>query len=481
MKPAVLTCLTCLVSLGLLLACPPAEPQTKTGTPSAQGQPPNGPRSGQPGGPGAPGGGFGSRGPQTVLVIEAKRGDLRFDRETAGTVQPLSQTSVSPQIAGVVAQVLRRTGDRVAEGELVFKIDTAQLELALRTAKTAFETANLNLKIQTSNNTQNNPRFKLQAQTAEAALASAQKSRETTRQLAEIGGASASDLANADIAVQNAEANLQAARLALSQSDDAENQSLAQLRLAVQTAQVQVDQASLNLRNALVRAPFEGILSAVNVNPGQFVSTSQAAFVLVSPRKQIQFSVPPADAARFAPGTPATFTLDGTTTPVAVTTWPAPPVNGLVSLTAEPRGPLKAAYGQVGTLRYEVKLANGWLVPVTALSSGAEGTYLWLLADGKAKKTPVSLVGEAGTQVAVEGLTKVAVVIDSPPPGLVEGSAVTTPGQAAPEAKKPSTGAQPAAPAGRADAEVPAGDRPRNPDWKKRQSENQAPPSGSQP
>ncbi|NNM54614.1 MAG: biotin/lipoyl-binding protein [Spirochaetales bacterium] len=364
------------------------------------------------------------RGPTAVLSTKAVFRELTTDREVAGSVEPVVQSPVAPQISGVVAKVYHLAGDYVRKGEPVYKIDDSQLLLTLKTAETALANAKLNYDITKSNNDQNGPKLRLQVQSAQASVDVAEKGYEASKQLYAIGGASSTDVATAQAQFQSAQANLEAAKIALSQYKDADQQTLAQLKLAIQTAEVQVEQAKLSLSYTVVYAPYSGQLTVVNVNPGQYVTPASQSFTMVGPQKQIVFNVVPSDAISLTVGRPAMFTVAGVAYPLTVSSFPGAPVNGLLPMTAMPKEPIKVPFGVVGTVRYEVVVAKGAVVPVSALQSDGSVSYVFTVSDNKSVKTPITVLGEAGTLAAVSGIADQTVVIDSPPPGLLPGAPI---------------------------------------------------------
>jgi Spy/CpxP family protein refolding chaperone len=247
--------------------------------------------------------------------------------------------------------------------------------------------------------------------------------------------------------------------------------SVQQSTMAVQTAGLQVQQAQLNLANAAIKAPFDGQIAAVNVHPGEFVGTSTAAFVLVSRSKILTFSVPPSDAPGLSNRTPVKFTYNGLNYQATITQIPAAPVGGLIPLTASLPTDLSPPLGTVGTITYSMELARGALVPLQAVQSAENTTFVFTVSkNNKVAKSTVTILAETGAFAAVTGVAVGTSVILNPPPGILVGSTVqpqaSTDVQAAPGAAaapggqgawsgKRAPGAAPGA-AG-ADAGAPAG------------------------
>ncbi len=112
-----------------------------SGAPAGQagqaGQARTGGQAGNGGPGGAPGQGQG-RGRNSVISVQvtvAQYDSLQADHQTAGTVQAVTTSNVSAQTSGVVAKLLHRVGEWVAEGETIVKLDDTALSLTARNAQ----------------------------------------------------------------------------------------------------------------------------------------------------------------------------------------------------------------------------------------------------------------------------------------------------------------------------------------------------------
>ncbi|HVP10713.1 MAG TPA: HlyD family efflux transporter periplasmic adaptor subunit [Phycisphaerae bacterium] len=359
-----------------------------------------------------------------VLAVTVHIGPLTAGNDTAATVAPVTQSTVASQVAGVVAQVVHLAGDWVKEGEPVVVLDTSQLKLAVANAQAALENAKINYQIAQDNASKDNPKLILQVQSAQSAVDSAQKNYDSQKALLKIGGAPASTVDTALSQLQQAQANLQAAQTALDQNRKSDVWTLQQSRLAIDQAQLQLQTAQLNLHYASIAAPFTGQIAAVNVNPGMYVSTSTAVYIIVSADKEINFNVPPADAPNLPVGATVQFTYQGHGYPIRVSQAPSAPINGVVPMVASvPRG-FAPPYGAVGTVTYSLTLAHGAIVPIAALQTNEDQNYVFTIEGGKAVMKIVKIVGQSGTVAAVTGIADASQIIMSPPPGLLAGSAV---------------------------------------------------------
>jgi RND family efflux transporter MFP subunit len=147
----------------------------------------------------------------------------RDGRVRAKTVQ------LAPDVSGLVSAVLVKDNATVRAGEVLFRIDPARFELALRQARAA-----------------------LAAQQA----AAIQAQRESKRNHA------LSDLVSTETIEQGG-----------SRLDQAQD--------GLRQAQVAVDVATLNLQRATVRSPVDGYLSDLLLQPGDYASAGRPALAIV--------------------------------------------------------------------------------------------------------------------------------------------------------------------------------------------------------
>lgn len=389
------------------------------------------------------GGGGRARGSNLTITVQtgtSKAGTLVAQRQAAGTVQPVTQSQVAAQATGVVSKILAQVGDTVKAGQPVIQLEDSQLRIAVQNAQLALQNARITLSTQTNATGDATQKLRQQLQAAQTTLASAQVSYASAQKVYKLGGLSQTDLNTAKANLDTAEANVSAAQTALAQNGRAGSESLAGLRVAISQAQNQLQTAQINLANATLRAPFAGQISAINVTVGEAVGSSTQPFTLVSPQRQVRFSVPPTDAASISSGQTLTFNTGAQTFQVKVDQRPAAPVNQAVSLTARILGGSLPEPGTVGTLTYPVKLAQGTIVPIAALQNDGTRSYVFAVQSSKAKATTVTVLSQAGSNAAVSGLGANLQIIVSPPPGLLDGSSVAQAGSQTPNSVSPHGG-----------------------------------------
>ncbi|MER3445217.1 MAG: efflux transporter periplasmic adaptor subunit, partial [Meiothermus sp.] len=236
--------------------------------------------------------------------------------------------------------------------------------------------------------------------------------------------------AQAQAAFDNAQENLSRARRA-------NQEDLALLRIQLEQAQVQVQQARKALGETVIRAPYAGVVAEVLVNPGEFVAAGSRAFRLADTRRlEARFRIPPSEAARLPVGSGLNLDYQGKTYYARlVRTAQVPGNDRLVEAVAQVAASLTP--GATANLRYNLELAQGVLLPSGALLPGERPAVM--LAEegtipcqdgqspctrGQARTAAVRVLGDNGTTVAVDGVPAGARVIYPVPPSLREGDRV---------------------------------------------------------
>ncbi len=288
------------------------------------------------------------------------RGAILSTVSATGPLAAEAQLNLFFGAAGPVVEVAVALGAEVKQGDLLARLDTADLELAIQQAEHGVRSAELalaqlqapprpedialaeaNLKVaraqvyQASQGT-----TKEQVEIARLNLVLAQASLEQVNQriddLIEQGkfgekqaleGQQKQLIQNAQIAEQRYEqaqtpaspgragsamASVEQAQAALdklTRGPNAEDLQIAQLQLA--QAQASLEQARLNLKDAQITAPFDGLVAAVNVRVGEVAVGALPAIVLVdNARYHLDVAVDEVDVSRLAAGQAVTVTVD---------------------------------------------------------------------------------------------------------------------------------------------------------------------------
>ncbi len=198
--------------------------------------------------------------PRPVKTIVAVLSDPVRKLTYSGSVRARVESSLGFRVQGKLVERLVNTGDKVGEGQVLARIDPIDLKLSEAAQAANVEAAKTRLQV------------------AKAALARAEK-------LLKSGYASQAAYDNAKLEADAAQGALDAAEAQLRQSRN------------------QVGYADLT-------APANGIITAVNAEPGQVVSAGQSIFTMAESKEvEVALALPENELKNVAVGLPAQITL----------------------------------------------------------------------------------------------------------------------------------------------------------------------------
>jgi membrane fusion protein, multidrug efflux system len=362
----------------------------------------HGSKSAGPGGPGGPGaaggrGGFGGGGRRpstTVGVATATTSDIPITLDGLGTVTPAATVTVTPQVSGVITQILFKEGQTVKKGQAIAVIDPRPLQMALLQAQ--------------GNETRD-----------EAQLANARLLLERDRTL----------LTQDSIARQDV---------------DTQAALVKQLEGTVMTDKAAVGTARLNLGYSKVVSPVAGRIGLRAIDLGNFIQAGSATGLAVVTEIMpidVQFTIPqdavPNLQQQAAQSRLPVTAYDRTRTVVldqgvfSTLDNQVDPTTGTVKAKARfpnARGALFPS--QFVNVRIALQtLRNVVVVPVTAVRTGPQGDFVWILRPDKTvtKRLVTRGPGTPTMTSIVQGLGPGERVITEGGDRLTEGGKVTLP------------------------------------------------------
>ncbi len=354
---------------------------------------PGGP-GGPPGGP--PGGAAGSFGMVTVGHAAAARAQIPITLDALGTVTPQATVTLKPQVGGVLTEVLFTEGQTVRKGQLLARIDARPYEQALQQARG-------------------------QRMRDEAQLEAARVTLARFRTL----------LGQDSIARQ--EVDTQAALVQ-------------QLEGTVTSDKASEANAALNLEFTRITAPLTGRIGLRTVDPGNTVTAGASTGIAVITQMDpidVQFAVPqdriPDIQEQLRAGRkPAVAVSDRTRSEVlgqgAFST-----LDNVVDTTT---GTVKAKArfanadgrlfpSQFVNVRLTLRTLDALVVPVTAVRTGPQGPYVYVIGDNRSVAMRRVKRGEATVDMVqiTEGLQAGELVVTEGGDRLSEGSRVRLQGE----------------------------------------------------
>jgi RND family efflux transporter MFP subunit len=213
--------------------------------------------------------------PLKVTVMQAGAEAVQVVITGYGQVRPVKEVPMAAEVAGQVTAVhpRLRAGEQIAEGDLLFQIDTRNYEAAATQARAEVDQSLSLLNRLEKQAVVDAERLKTLMRSRELAAAEYERIRMLFEQHG-VGTRSGVDRAE------------QAFNAAVDQSDQmALAVSLNPLRIkeaqsALAAARARLSQAQTNLQRCRVVAPFNGRIKAVTIEQGQYVSPGQGLLIL---------------------------------------------------------------------------------------------------------------------------------------------------------------------------------------------------------
>jgi RND family efflux transporter MFP subunit len=334
-------------------------------------------------------------GPITVATVKIERAAMPVVIDAVGTVESEHSVAVRPQVNGVLKAVLFKEGDRVRQGQPLFELDARPMQAAVDQVRAALA--------------RDQAQF-TQAQAQEARLRPLMEKDYVTRQ-------------EYDVAATQAKA----------------------LESTVNANKAALEQAQLQLSYAQIQAPISGRTGSLSVRAGNLVTggTGGAPLVVINSTQPILVSlgVPQRylDEVRKYwgtadlrvdispnPGAPAVATgqlvfIDNTVNPTT----------GTITLKARVKNDKEELWpGQFIAARIVLRVEKDALVlPEQAVLPGQNGTFVYVVRDGRAKVQRVTVDRQLGERMVISGgLSGDEEVVTNVPPSVTDGSQIVVRG-----------------------------------------------------
>jgi HlyD family secretion protein len=261
---------------------------------------------------GGGGGGF------PVAAAPLTRGSIAQTFSVTGTVDPKQSASLSSVVSGTVLSVTRQVGERVAAGELLVKIDDSTLRATLAQDQAALESAQAKLAQSEANDTGTEGSTDAALVSARIANDTAQANLRRDRILFSQGYVAQADLEAAMSDAAAAQSALRSAEIAAQNAGLNPSTSTAAVA-DIKNAKAAVDQAAANvafveaqIQQTNVSAPFDGVVTARDVDPGSLAAPGTALMQVAQLDPVfVDVGVPGSSLAFVHAGTPATITVSG--------------------------------------------------------------------------------------------------------------------------------------------------------------------------
>lgn len=328
-----------------------------------------------------------------------------------GYVTTRLDATVSSKVTGKVSEILVEEGMKVEKGQVLARLDDSNVQTALRLAEARLESSRRAL--------------------AEAEPASAYAEAELTRlrALEQTRAVSKTDYERAEAEARGRRAGLE------------------RLKSEVTVSERQVDDWKQQLDDTIIRAPFAGVVTTKDSQPGEMISpisagggfTRTGICTLVDMKSlEIEVDVGESFINRVKAGQPVEATLD------AYPSWKIPcKVIAIIPTADRQKATVKVRVGfdqldprilpQMGVKvafqsdePAELVAANAVLVPKDAVAKSSAGKdIVWIVRDSKVERRAITVGPEQGADLVVKaGVSSGDTVVIGPPSDLEEGSTV---------------------------------------------------------
>jgi multidrug efflux system membrane fusion protein len=190
---------------------------------------------------------------------------------------------IAPRVSGPIKELPIKDDQFVHRGDLLFEINPAPYEIAVQSAKANLamaEGALTNAQLQIAAQQDQAKEAEATLQQAQASLATATDNYERIAPLLAKHFASAQDVTDAKNAMKSAQAGVAAAQAKLL-SAQSSVLSIAEAQAKRDSAAASLAQAELNLKYCTVKAPFDALISQMNISRGAFAPEGQQVFTLI--------------------------------------------------------------------------------------------------------------------------------------------------------------------------------------------------------
>jgi len=355
-----------------------------------------------------------------VEVAKVTRKTLVDTTMISGRVMADKDVMVLPEIPGTVKSIEVKEGDRVRKGDVLFILDEKDIQKQVDQAKVAYDMAKANYNMNQEKIQIAKDSLKRTETLAESTLSKLRENVENLRKLYEAGAVSKSQLEEAELALEQQEAQFQA------QIDQAKantsDQVLEAAKAQLKQAELAYNQAKDALKRATVTAPIDGIVTGITIQEGGIAANTQPAMNIVD-MDNVYISIQVAEGLvnKITRGQKVNVFIP------AVSSEPIEAAIDTISLTANamtqlyplkiymanPEGKIKPgmfANVEIGTDIRE----NVLVIPSEAVLVEGEKNIVYTVEDGKAVRREVKTGLDTGIEVEiVEGLKQGDTVIVS--------------------------------------------------------------------
>jgi len=365
------------------------------------------------------------------------RRDFASSVLATGAVQPQigAEVRVGARISGKVERLLANIGDRVVKGQVVARLEQADLEAMVAQRQAELDLAEARLAAVESLLPKEIEKARLDLEESQATYSLAEKDLGRVRSLHGQRVLTDDDLDRAEERHAVGRARVAAARKALELAETRYSEDIRQAKAEIGRAASAIANTKVQLSYATITAPIDGVIASVSTEQGETVAAGMQAPTFVTiidlDRLQVDAFVDEVDIGKIAVGQRAAFTVDA---------FPATEFTGKVS-AIYPKAVIQdnvVNYDVVvdietpyhGLLRPEMTASvtillderSGVLaIPAKAVQRQRGKTMVYVLADGRAEPREIKVGWRDGPWIEVaSGLAEGETILLEAPPTNVQ-------------------------------------------------------------
>lgn len=210
---------------------------------------------------------------KTTVVVA---GEEPHVRSFPGKVEALRKVELAFRVPGRLDQLPVKEGERLGEGDLIAQLRLDEFQARLKTLQGQLDQARATLRaLRSGERPEQRLRLEAQVRAAQAKLANARIEFDRASRLIQSRAISRSDYDRSLTDYQVAQEELEAARQALEQGMIAREEDVEAQEAAVRGLEGQVVEANIQLQDATLHAPYDGVLAQRFVEPNQNVTANE--------------------------------------------------------------------------------------------------------------------------------------------------------------------------------------------------------------
>lgn len=325
-------------------------------------------------------------------------------------------SDISPEVGGVVDTLEVAAGDDVERGQVLAELRPQDAKIAIDKAQARVRTLENEYRQAKSGPTDselNASRARLDG--ARSQLAQAKRELQRAEKLNRQGLTTDAELDQAQTAFEQAQSRVDSARAELERLQELPRPEAVRVaRSRLEQAKLDLQEATSNLDKTTLRAPFDGLILAVEADPGERVGPGQTVVrVADMSSTEVYAEIDEDYFGRLEKGQSATLIFPS----MPEDTFEAnirqigPEIDsdrGIIGVHLDPENlPEKAFPGLTVDVNIEIaRLENATAVPQEAVVQDRDGAYLLAIRDGTARRLPVEIQARGEDWTAVRAMSE---------------------------------------------------------------------------